>query len=417
MNSVGHTKNIAVIGAGMVGVSSALWLQRKGFDVTLIDRLEPGNGASYGNACTFATYATIPINSPSIFPRLPKLMFAKDSPLKIDWSYLLQMSPWLIRFLANCREKKVAHIAHQLGALMAGADAAAKPLFKDSGVADLLSHKGCLYLYDTETSFAAAQSEIELRRQTGVTMEILEPEEVKQMEPGVTAGYHKGLYFPTAFQYLDPRAVVQKMVQSFVSSGGKFVNADVTEIIPQAGGGVELSLQGTSLSFSQAVLSAGAWSSSLLGRGVENLPLEAERGYHVLFKDQQNLLSRPVGWASGGFYMTPMNDGLRVAGTVELGSLSPKENPANLSYLSRHARVVVKGLEGEGDATWLGFRPTMPDALPVIGRSTRAPQVIFALGHQHIGVTLGGITGRLVSEIAGGESTSIDTAAFRPSRF
>ena len=251
--------------------------------------------------------------------------------------------------------------------------------------------------------FASAESEIELRRQTGVTMEVLEPEEVKQMEPGVTASYHKGLYFPTAFQYLDPRAVVQKMVQSFVSSGGEFVSAEVAEIVSKAGGGVDLRLQGASQTFSQVVLSAGAWSSSLLGKSLEKLPLEAERGYHVLFKDQQDLLSRPVGWASGGFYMTPMNEGLRVAGTVELGSLNPKQNPANLSYLSRHAQDVVKGLEGEGDATWLGFRPTMPDALPVIGRSEKVSEVIFALGHQHIGMTLGGITGRLVSEIAGGE--------------
>ena len=410
-------REVAVIGAGIVGVSCALWLQRKGFRVTLIDRQEPGNGASYGNACTFATYATVPINSPSIFPRLPGLIFAKDSPLKIDWSYILQMTPWLLKFLSSCREARVSEIAQQLGKLMGEAEAAAAPLFADSGVRDLLSRRGCLYLYDTKASFDAAQKEIGLRLETGVKLEVLDAEEVRQMEPAISAEYYKGLYFPDAFQYLDPRAVVQKMVDHFVGIGGNFLKAEIQGLGRVGENHVELRSKCADFSFEQVVLSAGAWSKSFFGRGLEKLPLEAERGYHVLFKGQESLISRPVGWASGGFYMTPMNDGLRVAGTVELGSLRPKENQVNIDYLSRKAKGVMDGLEGEGDESWLGFRPTLPDALPVIGRSGNVPEVIFALGHQHVGMTLGGITGRLVSEIAGGQSTSLDVSPFSPSRF
>jgi glycine/D-amino acid oxidase-like deaminating enzyme len=408
---------VAVVGAGMVGVCSALWLQRKGFDVVLIDRMEPGNGASYGNACTFATYASVPINSPTIPRRIPSLLFGKDSPLSIDWGHIVQMTPWLLKFLANCTEKKVARIAHELGKLLKHADDGVKPLFSSAGVEALLSRKGCLYLYDTEASFEAAQAEIKLRQQTGVNLEILDANEIRQMEPRVTADYHKGLFFPDAFQFLDPRAVVQTLAQDFVSSGGCLRKADVQSIEKVAPNSLELGTSNGVIDANQVVISAGAWSKNMAGRLMEKLPLETERGYHVVFEGKESLLNRPVGWASGGFYMTPMSEGLRVAGTVELGSLSERKNQANIDYLTRMARGVVGGLDKDADASWLGFRPSMPDALPVIGRSEITPEIILAFGHQHIGMTLGGVTGQLVSELAIGQAPSLDIKAFSPNRF
>jgi len=408
---------IVVVGAGMVGVCCAMWLKRSGHDVVLIDRLEPGNGATYGNACAFATYACVPINSPRIPLQVPGLLFKRDTPLWIDWSEILSMTPWLLRFLANCRAGKVARIAANLGTLLSHAEAGAAPIFKGCDVEPLLSRKGCLYLYGTEKDFEAAKAEIRTRKQQGVKFDLLDRSGALRLEPNLSADFFAGLHFTEAFQYLDPRAVAQKIAAGFVAAGGQIRKANVKRIRQMNDRSLRLETDGEPVFCEQVVISAGAWSRDLLDGLTEDLPLGTERGYHVNFKGQQSLLNRPVGWASGGFYMTPMSEGLRVAGTVELGGLSERKNLAALNYLARSARRVLSSLPEQPDDTWLGFRPSMPDALPMIGRSVRTPEVIFAFGHQHIGVTLAGITGKIVASIADGAPPPFDISPFSPQRF
>lgn len=409
--------DIAVIGAGMVGTSSALWLQRSGHTVALIDRTGPGTGTSFGNAGAFATYANVPINSPSLPGRLPKLMFAKDSPLRIDWAHVLRMSPWLFKFLKNCSPSRVEAISDALSSLLEHCEDGAFPLFKASGADALIHSRGCLYLYDSEAAFAGAQGEMALRRHHGIDMEVLGADEIGQLEPNVAKVYARGIYFPKAHQYVSPSGVIETMARHFTANGGELITAGISGISKTADGTLELQSAGQSVRCRQMVLAAGAFSKTLFGGLIEPLPLETERGYHVVFPGHEGLLNRPVGWSAGGFYMTPMSHGLRAAGTVELGGLSDRKRQANLDHITRHARRLLPDLPDQPAETWLGYRPTMPDSLPVIGRSNRTPEIIFAYGHQHVGMTLGGITGKLVAQIVDGEEPLVDLAPFAPGRF
>lgn len=412
-----ETFDIAVIGAGMVGTSSALWLQRDGHRVALVDRGAPGMGTSFGNAGVFATYATVPINSPSLPARLPELLLSRDSPLRIEWPHLPRMTPWLVRFLRNCTASRVAAIAAALASLLEHAEDGAFPLFKASGADRLIRSRGSLYLYDSQKSFAKAQGELELRCAHGVDLEILDPPEIGQLEPNIAQVYDRGLYFPKAHQYLSPSGAIKAMADHFAANGGTVLRREVTGIGKSADGTLELATADGLIRCRQMVLAAGAFSARLFGGPIEPMPLATERGYHIVFPGFEDTLNRPVGWSAGGFYLTPMSHGLRAAGTVELGGLSSRKRRGALDHIARHARKLLPDLPAEPAENWVGHRPTLPDALPVIGRSRRTPEIIFAFGHQHVGMTLGGITGKLVAQIANGEKPLVDLAPFAPDRF
>ncbi len=346
-------RNIAVIGAGIVGVSCALYLQQAGFNVTMFDRDEPGSGATYGNACTFALYGSIPVNRPDLIWRFPSLMFGQERPLSIAWRYMPKMIPWLMQFLKHCRQEHVDRTINGLGSLLRDAEDASMILFRASGGNDLISRDGTIYIY------------------------------------------------PNGFTILDPKQITSRMVDHLCHTGGRFIKGEVSAVEAQTADGVAFKVNGSRHHYDQAVLAGGAWSMQIAKGGCEELPLDTERGYHVQFSESAELLNRPVGFADAGFYMTPMYQGLRAAGTVELGGLNAAPNPERLSYIERRVRQALPGAGPVSD-TWLGFRPTLPDSLPVIGRSRHNPNLIFAFGHHHLGLTLGGITGKLVSEIAAG---------------
>ena len=409
--------DIAVVGAGMVGTSCALWLQRSGHRVALIDRTAPGNGTSFGNAGAFATYACAPINDPSLPRRLPGLMFSRESPLTIDWAYAPRMLPWLIRFLRNCSRDRVDAITAAIASLVHQAEAGAFPLFKASGADALLHSRGALYVCDSDEAFRRVQSEIAVRRANGIETEILSPDEVGQLEPHLAKIYTHGLYFPNPHQYIDPRGAVQAMADHFAANGGAMIETEVSGITKAPDGTLELKSSGQSIRCRQMVLAAGAFSRRLFGGLIEPLPLETERGYHVVFPGHEGLINRPLGFTEGGFLMTPMSYGLRAAGTVELGGLSERRRRANIDYLTRQAQRLLPDLPETPESTWVGHRPTLPDSLPVIGRSERTPEIIFAFGHQHLGMTLGGITGKLVAHIVDGTEPPVDMAPYSPGRF
>ncbi len=409
--------DIAVIGAGMVGTSSAAWLQRSGHKVALIDRTGPGMGTSFGNAGVLATYGNVPINSPTLPRRLPGLLFSRESPLRINWAHVPRMMPWLVQFLRNCAPARVEAISAALASLMEHAEDGAFPLFRASGADKLIHSRGCLYLYESEASFAKAQDEMALRRKHGVNVDILEPEEIGQLEPNLAKVYAKGAFYPDGHQYVSPSGAVETIAGHFASNGGTVIEAEVAAITKLPDGTLELTTSGAPVRCKQLVLAAGAFSKRLFGTLVEPLPLETERGFHVVYPGFETMLNRPVGWSPGAFYLTPMSHGLRAAGTVELGGLSDAKRQGNIDHITRHARKLLPDLPETPESTWVGHRPTMPDSLPVIGRSSRTPEIILAFGHQHVGMTLGGITGRLVAQIADGEQPLVDLTPFSPDRF
>jgi D-amino-acid dehydrogenase len=415
MPAPGKTK-IAVIGAGIVGISSALYLQRAGFEVTLVDRNEPGSGASFGNAGALAPHAFVPVNSPSIPRRLLKLMFAGGSPLSINWAYAPRMLPWLISFLRHCTQDEVVRISHALHSLLSRNLEFALPLFKDSGADRLIRGGGYLHLYESDTDYRALDTEIGLYKALAGDVEEIDAVEIRRLEPNLAPVFSKALYFTSALHYLSPAEVCATMARHFCAQGGTLLRDEVTGIDKRPDG--KLLVSGTEARvFDQVVLSAGAHSRRLFGEAIARVPLETERGYHVVFGKQGDIISRTCSSATAGFAMTPMNEGLRCAGMVELAGLDKPPNPACHAYLERTARRLLPDLTASPSSKWMGFRPSMPDALPVIGRSSRTPEIILAFGHQHVGMSSGCVTGRIVAAVAAGQSPPVDIKPFSPDRF
>lgn len=406
--------DIAVAGAGIVGVSTALWGQMRGKRVLLLDAEPPGTGTSSGNACTLATYACMPVNDPSVFRDLPQLLFAVDSPLAFSLPHALRNPRWMMSFLANCRAGPSRRIAGALAGLLSQADAGLDPLIAEAGADDLIVPCGQLSIWSTTKGAEAASAGLNFRRQHGVPFKELSPEDAKAMEPGLKLPIARAVHYTAARQVRDPLELVRRLHARFAELGGVTVPAHVTAV-RDTGSQVHIEAGSQAFTAGHAVIASGAFSGSIKGAGVRALPLGTERGYHLMFPQDGHRVSRPVGWAEGGFYAVPATGGLRLAGTVEIAALTAEANKGRLDYLARKGRAMLGPLP-EPASHWLGFRPTMPDALPVIGKSPHAERILHAFGHQHLGLTLGGITGRIVTDLIDGEDPGLPLTAFAPGR-
>ena len=410
-------REVAVVGAGVVGMSTALWLQKSGFDVTVFDPSPPGSGTSSGNACTIADYACIPVNHPKLIWALPKLLLAKDSPLTINPLFALGHLPWLLAFLGSCQPSRVRQTILALGEILLSTHKGLDPLIEASQSADLIRKKGCLYVYQSQESFDAASDQHQARIDHGVNLIPLQHDEIKELEPSLKIDFAKGLFFPEARQVVNPRSLVESFFQLFIDQGGHYRNQSVIGVDCQSNTSIELQLSDDQhQKTTKVAICAGAFSTQIKGTGVEQLPLGCERGYHIQYPDHESMISRPIGWAEAGLYATPTNEGLRFAGTVEIAGIHHPKNPNNLNFLERKANQMFD-LDGSPTSDWLGFRPTLPDALPVIGTSPLSKNILLGFGHQHIGLTLAGITGKALSELALDQVPGVDISAFDASRF
>jgi D-amino-acid dehydrogenase len=393
-----------------------LWLQKKGFAVTLIDPEDPGSGTSSGNAGTIAEYGCIPVNNPDLLRRLPSLLFSSDSPLSLNPGYVLSHPTWMIEFLMNCRAHKVAQIIRALGKLLAKVHAGLDPLLEMADARDLLTQQGFMHVYLDQREFNAAKRANQARREQGSNFIELDQGDIQDLEPNLKPPFERGLLFDNISHVLDPMALCQRYVECFQRNQGQLLRHRALEVRHGAGS-VQIRLDnGECVDAERVVIAAGAFSKFIEGIPTQRLKLDTERGYHVQFSNMQNLLTRPVSWQQAGFYATPMNQGLRFAGTVEIAGYHKEMNPRMLSYLTRKAHEMFE-LPAQPDEEWLGFRPSCPDALPVIGYSTVSEHILYAFGHQHLGLTLAGITGKLIAELANGEEPSHNIAPFSPRRF
>ncbi|MFW8608344.1 NAD(P)/FAD-dependent oxidoreductase [Rhizobium beringeri] len=414
-------RHVAVVGAGLVGLCSALWLQRMGHRVTIIDPAPPLGDASYrqacsyGNACTFAPHGVVPVATSGVIWRVPGMLLNPLGPLAIVWKYLPQLVPWLRAFLASSTKAEVERIAGTLAMLLSHADAAWQPLVTAAGAERLKRHDGCLYLYKSEAQFRAADAENGLRERHGVAMDRLDRADIKSMEPNLAPLYHKGVLFRDAYVFSSPRQLAFALAQAVINGGGEIVRGEVA-VIESRDNGICLRIAGKQILADHAVVAAGAHSRKLTASIGDRVLLDTERGYHVLFPQAGNLLSRPVCFPEHGFYMVPMADGLRAAGTVELGGLAAPLNPKRTAMIRDGVKMLLPAA-GQGSDEWLGFRPSMPDSLPVIGSSRRLPPVTYAFGHGHLGLTLSALTGYLVSQLVAGQRPAVDLTPLRPDRF
>jgi D-amino-acid dehydrogenase len=407
---------IGVVGAGFVGLASAAWLMRDGHRVTLFDPSGVAQGASFGNAGTFAPYGCIPVNNPSVFRDLPRFLLSRDSPFRLRWSYLPHVLPWLARFMISSTQSRYEASAGALAALLAHAQAGYTPLLDDPSLAKFVRQRECLYLYSSGASFDASHDSLNLRERLGVPFDVLSAAQVREMEPALAPIFERGVLFKDSWHFSDPQAFLLALFAALEARGLVLERRGVNAIVPAADGVTLSADDGTSHRFDQVIVAAGARSSTFAAQCGNRVPLDTERGYHVRYRGATQLISRPIGWAERGFYMTPMDDGIRVAGTVELGGFSAVRNRSLLDLLTFSSKRALPALQ-QPDSTWLGFRPTLPDGLPVLGRARASERVIYAFGHQHLGLTLAGVTGRIVADLVARRAPPLDLARYGATRF
>jgi D-amino-acid dehydrogenase len=411
-----NSVEVAVIGAGVVGLASALRLAAEGREVMLIDPNEPGSGASFGNAGTLAEYACLPVGNPGVLRALPKLLFNSDSPFSLRWTALLHLAPWLTRFVRQSLPAATRANAAAMAGLLADALPAWEEMVADAGAGDLLRRNGCLYLYRRASDLDEGAASRALRAEFGVDQALLKPDEVAALEPGLPTVEGGGLYFPQSMNLTDPKAMMDRLLAAATAKGVVLRRGEISGLSADAGG-VALSGPGLNVRAGKAVIAAGAFSRPLAAQAGDRIPLETERGYHLEFATGAPLLTRPVCPVDLGFYMTPMAGRLRVAGTVELGRLASPPNPRRLALLDRGVRQFFPAL-GQPSSQWLGFRPSLPDSRPVIGPSPGNANVIYAFGHGHLGLTLSAVTARMVADlVAGRRANSERLAPFSAGRF
>ena len=405
---------IGVIGAGIQGVCNALFLQKKGFEVTLFDRDEPGNSATYGNAGHFSPYASVPLNRPDVLSDIPSMLLGSRGPLALKWNYVFKMIPWFIKFIMNCSKKNMMHTAKNMHQILDLALPAYDELFEEIDINGLVENKGIIYIWN-DKNLKSRELENSIRKELGVDHQILSPKEIHDLEPNIKPIYHGGVFYNYARHARNPKKILIKLFENFIQKGGKFLKLNVQELNFDDNKPVIRS-EVQRFIFDKLVITCGAFSKQLTDKLHENIPLDTERGYHIHFKDYDHLISRPVVHANYGFGMTPMEQGLRVVGTVEFGGLNNPLTKARIKNLIENAKEMLDGLP-EHEDEWLGFRPSLPDFLPVIGPSKNYKNVFYSFGHHHLGWTLGAISGKIISKMITNENTNLDLKPYSSLRF
>mgnify|MGYP006176820783 CR=1 FL=1 len=406
---------IAVVGAGIVGICTSYFLQQSGFKVTLIDKEQPGSMTSYGHACTFADYANVPINNPSLFSEIPKILLRKDGPLSIDFFYIIKNLPWAIKFLKNCQKNKVEEIASSLANLLHNSRLSYDHIFKDVDVSQFIKNEENVFIYDSKKSYEASEFSNNLRKKNNIQVKDLNRKDIHDLEPNLAPVYYAGHLLLGSRHTTNPLKISKKIFESFLNGGGKFINENVKNLDANQNL-IELNLQEKKIKFDKVVVCAGAWSKSLAKMAGDDFPLDTERGYHVLFNTDKQLINRPIGWTRSGFYLVQMEDGIRAAGTVEIAGLDKPLNQKIINMIEIQARKILPQL-GPVKSSWMGRRPTLPDAKPIIGKSQKNKNVMYAFGHQHIGWTLAAVTGKIINDLAKETQPNIDISPFSPDRF
>ncbi len=407
-------KKIGIIGAGIQGVCNALFLQKKGYEVTIFDKYEPGSSASYGNAGHFSPYASVPLNRPDVLSDVPSMLLSTRGPLALKWNYVYKMLPWFYSFVKNCRENKMMHTAKYMHQILDLSLPAFDELFEEINLDGLIEHKGIMYVW-TNKSQKSRDLEINLRNNLGVKQRLLSPKEIHDLEPNLKPFYDGGVIYDYARHARNPKKILIKLFENFTLKGGKFLKLNIEKLDFDEEKPVIRS-ETQRFIFDKLVIACGAFSKKFTDKLHENIPLETERGYHVHFKGYENLISRPIVYADKGFGMTPMEQGLRVVGTVEFGGLKNPLSKSRISNLVLNAREMLDGLPEHNDE-WLGFRPTLPDFLPIIGPSKNFKNVFYSFGHHHLGWTLGAISGKIISSMISDENTNLDLEPYSSLRF
>ena len=407
---------VVVIGAGVIGLSSALMAQARGLSVTVVDREGPAAGASAGNAGAFAFTDILPLASPGILKKAPKWLLDPLGPLTIPPAYALQIAPWLYRFWRACSPRAVAASTAAQTAMMDLSRVELEPFLAATGTLPMLRKYGNLQVYETETEFRAALPGWEARTIHGIEFRHMDAEEMADQQPGLSPRFIKGTFTPGWWSIADPKLYVQALADRFIAAGGTILRAEVLGLKPQDGG-VSIQTKAESLMADKVVLCAGAFSHRIAATLGERIPLETERGYNTTLPTDALDLRCQVTFGGHGFVVSRLSTGVRVGGAVELGGLSLPPNFKRSEAMLRKAKAFLPALKTEGGRQWMGFRPSLPDSLPAIGRAKASPHVVYAFGHGHLGLTQSAGTARLVADLLTDASPPLNLTPFSPQRF
>jgi len=408
---------VIVIGAGVVGLSAALAAQARGLSVTVIDREGPAAGASAGNAGAFAFTDILPLASPGILWKAPKWLLDPLGPLSVPPAYALRIAPWMFRFWRACSAARVAHSTVAQTALMDLSKAELEPFLAATGTLDMLRRDGNLQVYEGEGELRASLPGWQARTDHGIEFHHMTAREMADLQPGLAPRFTHGTFTPGWYSIADPKLFTLALAERFRAQGGKLVRAEVTALRPLEVGVELTTAAGAGLRADQVVIAAGAYSHRIARTLGERIPLETERGYNTTLPGDAFDLRTQVTFGGHGFVVSRLSTGIRVGGAVELGGLDLPPNYKRAEAMLKKAQAFLPGLKPQGGVQWFGFRPSLPDSLPAIGRARATPRVIHAFGHGHLGLTQSAGTARLVADLLTGQPPAIDLSAFSPQRF
>jgi len=412
-----ETIDVAIIGTGIIGIACAMKLQEAGREVVLFDRDGIAQGASYGNASGLAFSDILPLATSGALRKAPKWLIDPLGPLSIPPAYAVQILPWLIRFWrAGWSDRVQASIAAQ-SALMRLAKSEMEAMTAAAGLQHMIRSDGSLELYESEAEWRAAEPGWRAREAKGIAFEHVRGDRLAALQPGLSPRFVGGTFVPSWQTLTEPYQFARKLAEHVQAQGAQVRCAEVAGLTPDENGVVLQLTTGEAIRAKQAIIAAGAWSKRLTAPLGNPVPLETERGYNTTLPPGAFDLRRQLIFGGHGFVITPLETGIRIGGAVELGGLRLKPNYKRADAMLAKAASFLPGLRTGDGKQWMGFRPSLPDTLPVIGPSRASRRILYAFGHGHLGLTQAAATGRLVADLVSGVHPAIDLKPFSPQRF
>ncbi|HEX8048946.1 NAD(P)/FAD-dependent oxidoreductase [Rhizobium sp.] len=412
-----NKRTVVVVGAGIIGAAIAFELQRRGRQVTLIDKGEPGEGASFGNMASIALDFAAG-SGPSTWAKIPRWLLDPEGPVWLRPSYAPKMLPWFLRFIAAGRPSRLREIEDAGMGLSRHALGDFRTMLDTLGVPELMTEEGCLAIYETEAEFSADRAHIQLMQRYGLEHKILSGAEIRDYEPALSLDIAKAVLLPDNKSIRNPYQLVLKLVGAAKALGTTFVSGTVRTVERQAKGVVTVLLEdGRRLEANDVVLAAGVRTRFIASALGEPIPLETERGYHTQIMKPGIAMRYSIIWPHRAFMVTPTAGGIRVGGNVELAGLDAPPDFRRPRILARHAQRALPGLQVEDARDWMGHRPALPDTIPIISPSSRISGVWYATGHGHLGLTFSATTARLMADMMTGITPVVDMTPFRINRY
>ena len=411
-------KTVAIVGAGIVGVSTAIWLQRAGHKVILIDRAGPAEGTSFGNGGVLASCGIVPVTAPGLLAKAPKMLFSPNQPLFLKWGYLPRLLPWLVKYLGHTNTKDATRAAAALAPIIGDSLADHQALSDGTGAEKWVVPSDYLFVYKDRAQFESEAFGWALRAANGFEWDVLEGEAVRQYEPAFGSDLQFAIRLKNHGRITDPGQYVKDLAAHVERQGGQFIKADIADFTQENDKVTGVKIKGGAVIPCEAVVVAtGVWSGPLAEKLGLSVPLEAERGYHIEFWNPSFMPQIPVMVSSGKFVATPMDGRLRLAGVVEFGGLDAPASKAPLDLLRKNARMAFPGLTWSEETEWMGHRPAPVDSIPVIGEVPGLSGAFTGFGHHHVGLTGGPKTGRLLAQLISGQQPNVDLSVYSPARY